>query len=100
MYINDLLLASQFETTPFADDTFLLLSDSSILNLERPVNEQPENIDKWFRINKSSLNYSKRNFMIFNKHPHKTCNYDFKLQINGNNLVRASTVKYLGVNNR
>ena len=97
MYINDLPLASQFDTTLFADDTFLLLSDSSILNLERRVNEQLENIDKWFCINKLSLNYSKTNFMIFNKHPHKTCNYDFKLEINGNNLVRAGTVKYLGV---
>ena len=97
MYINDLPLASQFGTILFADDTFLLLSDSSILNLERRVNKQLENIDKWFRINKLSLNYYNTNFMIFNKHPHKTCNYALKLEINGNNLVRASTVKYLGV---
>ena len=60
MYINYLPLATQFETTLFADDTFLLLSDSSILNLERRVNEQLESIDKWFRMNKLSLNYSKQ----------------------------------------
>ena len=35
--------------------------------------------------------------MIFNKHPHKTCKYEFNLKINSNNLVRVSTVKYLGV---
>ena len=75
----------------------ILFFYSSILNLERRVNEQLENIDKWFCINKLSLNYFKTNFMIFNKHPHKTCNYDFKLEINGNNLVRAGTVKYLKV---
>ena len=80
-----------------ANDTFLLLSDSTILNLERRVNEQLESIDKWFRINKLSLNYSKTNFMIFNKHPHKTCNYEFNLKINIDNLVRVCTVKYLGV---
>ena len=95
MYINDLPLATQFETTLFADNTFLLLSDSSILNLERRVNAQLENIDKWFRMNKISLNYSKTNYMIFNKHPHKTCNYEFNLKIY--NIVRVSTVKYLGV---
>ena len=74
MYINDLQLATQFQTTLFADDTFLLLLDSSVSNLERRVNEQLENIDKWFRMNKLSLNYSKTNYMIFNKYPHKICN--------------------------
>ena len=87
MYVNNLPLATQFQTTLFADDTFLLLSDSSILNLERQVNEQLESINKWFRMNKLSLNYSETNYMIFNKHPHTTCNYEFNLKINSNNLA-------------
>ena len=48
-------------------------------------------------MNKLSLNYSKTNCMIFNKHPHKTCSYEFNFKMNRNNLVRVSTVKYLGV---
>ena len=40
MYINDLPLAYDFGVTIFADDTFLLLADSNLINLENRVNHQ------------------------------------------------------------
>ena len=40
MYTNDLPLAFDFGVTIFADDTFLLLADSNLNNLENRVNHQ------------------------------------------------------------
>jgi len=39
LYINDLPHASQLDTTLFADDTYLTLSDKRITNLECKVNQ-------------------------------------------------------------
>ena len=79
LYINDLPLYSKFDTTLYADDTALLLSDCNILLLERKVNHELEKIKLWLQNNKLSLNCSKTNYMIFNKEPHKTCHFDLKL---------------------
>ena len=66
MYINGLPLASDFGVTIFADDTFILLADSNLNNLENRVNHQLHKIDYLLRKNKLSLNYVKTNYMIIN----------------------------------
>ena len=99
LYINDLPSATQFNTTLFADDTHLMLVDK---NLDRPmletkVNEQIQLVDYWLRKNKLSLNYSKTNFLLINKHPQKKVNENFVIRLNDKLLERSSTVKYLGL---
>ena len=69
LYSNDLPSASQFNTTLFADDTLLMLADKNLDMLETKVNEQIQHVDYWLRKNKLSLNYSKTNFLLINKHP-------------------------------
>ena len=54
-------------------------------------------IDLRLRKNKLFLNYSKTSFIIFNKQPNKTCDYEFKLKINNNLIKRVNSIKYLGV---
>ena len=97
MYINDLPLSSDFETTIFADDTYLMLADNDLCKLENRVNLELVKIDHWLRKNKLSLNYAKTNYMIVNKQPRTKVNYVFNLSIKNYVLTRASTVKYLGV---
>ena len=97
MYINDLPQASKFKTTLFADDTYLCLSDTNLNNLQIRVNAELQNINFWLRKNTLSLNYNKTNFMLINKHPHKTVECDFNLSINDLGLSRTDSVKYLGV---
>ena len=97
MYINDIPNCSEFDTTLFVDDTYLTLSDSNLENLEKRVNKELQNVDNWLRRNKLSLNFNKKNYMIFNKHPAKTVDIDFNLTINGISLERVHSVKYLGV---
>ena len=90
-------LYSKFDTTLYADDTALLISDSNILSLECKVNHELEKIKLWLQNNKLSLNCSKTNYMIFNKQPHKTCHFDLKLYINNISIQRVNSFKYLGV---
>jgi len=66
LYINDLLNASKFDMTLFADDTLMMLADKSPILLQQKVNEQIKSIDLWLCINKLSLNYEKKNnFIVF-----------------------------------
>ena len=66
MYINDLPKSTCFNTTLFADDTYLSLSSSSLIRLETQVNNEVNKVDKWLRSNKLSLNY-KKIFLFDNK---------------------------------
>ena len=72
MYINDLPLATSFETTLYADDTYLAMSDKNLDSLEIRANKEISKIDLWLRKNKLSLSYSKSNYMIVNGNPKKT----------------------------
>jgi len=56
MYINDLPHASQFSTTLFTDDAYLMMSDENLQSLQNRTNQQLHKIDIWLRKNKLSLN--------------------------------------------
>ena len=97
LYVDDLPSASNFETTLFADDTYLMLADKNLANLERRVNEELQNIDHWLKINKLSLNRQKSHYMLINKRPSVSCTADLQLSLNSHVLKRQQTVKYLGI---
>ena len=52
LYINDLPLASLFDTILFANDTFLALSDHNLYKLQNRVNIVLSKIDLWMKKNK------------------------------------------------
>ena len=97
MYINDIPNCSKFDISLFADDTYLMLSETNLKELESRVNEELKNLNEWFCRNKLSVNYSKTKFMIINKIPHKSIDEPFKIALNGAVLERTESVKYLGV---
>ena len=97
LYINDLPLASEFDTTLYADDTALMLSDRDLNSLKYKVNNELNKVDFWLRMNKSSLNYSKTNYIIYNNQLHKTCKDEFTIVMNKTRLQRENSIKYLGV---
>ena len=49
----------------FADDTNLFHSDVSIKTLFNSVNKELQNIHKWFKANKLSLNITKTKYSFF-----------------------------------
>ena len=95
LYINDILLISNFDATLFANDTCLMMADNNLKNLEHKVQIELKKVNSWLYQNKLSLNFSKTNYMIINKQPLKTCLCNFKIALNGTTSNRAHTVKYL-----
>ena len=79
MFINDLPLASKFQTTLFADDTYFRQEGKDLKTLKIVVNMELQKIDNWLRRNKLSLNYNKTNFLLINKHPYKKLECNFTL---------------------
>ena len=77
--VYDLPLASEFETTLFADNTYLRISDTSITDLECKVNKEFIKIDRWLKINKVFLNISKSCYMLINNQPNKSCELNLQL---------------------
>ena len=97
LYINDLPLSSNFDSILYAGDTAMILSDSNINSMINRVNNEVNIIDLWLRKNKLSLNYSNISFIIFNKQPNKTCDYECKLKLNNNLIKRVNSIKYLRI---
>ena len=95
VYVNDLPNASYFDTTLFADDTNLHLSNKNLNQLQIDVNNELKKIDYWMKINKLSINYSKINYMIICRNP--TYVNNFSIVINGINIKRTNSIRYLGV---
>ena len=95
LYVNDLPYASKFETTLFADDTYLHLSHNDIDSLQTPAKHETIKSNNWVNINKLTINYKKSYFMIVrNKNAAVS---SFKLSINRNLLEETDNIKYLGV---
>ena len=97
LYINDLPLVSSFDTTLFADDTYLMLAYESPAKLQCRVNTELNKIDIWLRRNKLSSNFSKTSYMLINKQPCSPCNFDISLSLRTFTLKRERTVKCLGL---
>ena len=61
IYINDLPIASKFNSKLFADDTVLTLSNACIQTLPNNVNCELAKVDIGMKINKLSRSYKKLN---------------------------------------
>ena len=59
IYINDLVHSSGFLVALFADNTAVILSDSSLSTLDRKVNFEIKKVATWLNENKLSFNYTK-----------------------------------------
>ena len=79
MNINDIPNCSNFDITLFADDTYLMLSETNLKKIEYKVNEELTYLDVWFCHNELSVNYSKTKFMTINNIPHKSIDEPFKI---------------------
>ena len=65
LYINDLPnISDNFKSVLFADDTTLIFSNTSILELKNNI--QFNKLYDWLNVNKLLLNISKTNVLLFN----------------------------------
>ena len=74
IYVNDIPLCSKiFKFIIYADDTTLLsnLGNFRKENKDEMLNAELPKINKWFQLNKLSLNTTKSKFMVFKKNTQK-----------------------------
>ena len=95
LYINDICTVSDtLKCVMFADDTNLFCSGGNIKDLLITVEIELMKLNKWFALNKLSLNESKTKFMLFGG---KTTNIEVKLNLNNVEIERVYETKFLGV---
>ena len=75
IYVNDLPNVSNFETTMFADDTNLHISHNNIKILQSVVTNKIKKVDTWMKLNKLTINYKKRCYMLVGKKRTKITNF-------------------------
>ena len=95
LYINDMVDVSNiFKFIIFADDTNLFCTSKDIVSWSVTICNELMKLEKWFALNKLSLNISKTNYMIFCK-----SQVEQNIQISfGNKLInKENETKFLGV---
>ena len=96
-YINDLALVSQeLFMLMFADDTNIFITGKNIINLLNIMNNELLKINDWMNANKLSLNAVKTQYMIING-TKKLPPMDYNININGIQINRVNSVKFLGI---
>ena len=97
LYINDLNKAILNSTVyHFADDTNMLMIDSSYKLIQKKLNIDLKCLVNWLLANKISLNTAKTELIFFRK-PGETVPKYIKIKINGHRIYPSSYIKYLGV---
>ena len=86
--------ATNFFIKLFADDTFLCTQNNDFTAMEREVNIELEKVFVWLASNKLTLNTDKSKFMILSKKHHIP---NLSIKMNGVDLKRCESYKYLGV---
>ena len=83
--MNDLSFNSNFQTTLFAYDILLQLSENNLKELNKLVNNKLTKIDMWLRKHKISISISKTNTgMLFNKSTNASINKNFEIKTQRN----------------
>ena len=96
LYINDIInVSNKLKMYLYADDSVILMSGKDINNIICLMNEELENINKWFRVNRLTINSKKSNYIIFNKN--KRIMNNQPLIINGREIERVKECRFLGV---
>ena len=95
LYINDLAnVSNKLKCILFADDTNVFYSDKCLKDVYKVMNDELNNMNNWFKVNKLSLNIDKTKYMIFMK---KIGLLEHNIIIDQINVERVTVAKFLGI---
>jgi Reverse transcriptase (RNA-dependent DNA polymerase) len=97
--VNDIVNCSKLlHFILFADDTNLFLSDKNTSTLIANANLELSKLSTWFISNGLTLNASKTNYILFgNLRYRRNDLVNISIKLNGNDIVKVDSVKFLGV---
>jgi hypothetical protein len=108
IYVNDIFnVARSVKCVLYADDTVIVVSAKSIIDVFITASHFFGMFSKWFALNKLCLNDSKTHFLIFGFNEtcdynalrfdnHESCDYN-ALRFDNHTVKRVNEVRYLGV---
>jgi hypothetical protein len=97
IYLNDIInICTNSKAILFADDSTMLLEDSSIDILINRMNSAIKILYQWFNANKLSLNADKTKFIIF-RSPSRPLPQINPIAVNSKSIERVKSIKFLGV---
>lgn len=97
IYINDLPDVSNILwPVIYADDTNVIHFGQDLKSVVDTVNEELDKINIWLKSNKLVLNLKKSHYVVFHRARFKISD-DFKVKLQGYNLERKSSSKFLGI---
>jgi hypothetical protein len=99
LYINDLPKIINKISAPviFADDTSILFAHSNLIDFNKNIHIVFATLNKWFRANQLSLNFSKTSYVHFTTETKMSVN--FKMGFNNNLITNSSYKKIPGGDN-
>ena len=98
IFINDIPHASDLGTWLFADDTSLVLSASSLPELQTLMNHQVDLVHDWLLANRLSVHYvDKSQYMLVNKNMNVSIADNFELKMGNHVIERTKSYRYLGL---
>jgi len=97
IYVNDLHNAVKFcELNSYADDMKLHYSDVDLSCVESNLQEDLQSVNSWLCVNRLTLSIKKSNVMLIGS-CQKLRNNDLRVTVDGKQLSRVLSVKYLGL---
>ena len=96
IFINDLPYYTNLKVKLFADDTMLTMESDTYTDLQTNVNLEINKVHRWLCANKLTLNITKSKYMIVTNKK-KPTEGEFRVKINGVDIEKCSSYKYLGV---
>lgn len=97
IYVNDIgNISAELNPRLFADDTNIFLESRCLDLLKAKANEALQNFSNWCLVNKLKINVKKTSFCLF-KRKQIADPDDFKLYLQGQEIQRQPSTKYLGV---
>lgn len=98
LYVNDIVKSIvHSKLALFADDTLVYISGKNVQDAVNKLNEDLSRISAWLNVNKLKLNVEKTKYMVINGRKNSDLD-DICIIINGCEIERVNTFKYLGVN--
>ena len=100
VYINDLPnCLTSASPRIFADDTNITFAASTMTNLDKAVNLELRNLQRWLITNRLSLNIAKTEFMVIgsNQRIHTLSNNQIDIEIDGKSIKKVKEAKSLGL---
>lgn len=93
IYVNDMPLENAIM---FADDTSLIISEKSKLNIVDAANSELDAVDKYMDANDLIINSKKSTFIEFKARSHDR-DHSLLLKSNGASIPQVESIKFLGI---